>query len=474
MTSRAVLYARVSGDDRGNQGRNLSGQLDMCREYASEHGWHIVAELAEDERGASGASWSNPQLNHALEMARDGEYDVLVVRELDRLARGLAKQLVLEEEFRRHGVELTYVLGDYANTPEGNLMKNVRAVVAEYERLKIIERSARGRRLKAAAGKWPADGHAGYGYRKVGKGKDAVLAIDEVEAAIVRRIFDMYIGRDGRPVPLQTIASTLTDECVPPPNRGYGAAHPGKGWYRGTIRNLLASRRYIGEFVYGDITVELPEMAIIDDEVFAAAEQRRTKSSAAVVKQRKYDFLLSGHIACSCGGSMNGKPMQQGKYLYYGCTRNTNSKHLNKCEERHLRADVADSLVWAWLQTVLCDEERLKQGLDQLVSQRGADNEPKQERLTIIKDLIRDSERKIKRLTSAFANEQDDVLAAAYQTELKAGRQRTRGTSDRAASTAILSVAGNNIPRRHPVCSELARHIRTNLMHRHSTRNEPF
>ena len=34
MTKRAVLNARVSGDDRGNDGRNLAGQLDMCREYA--------------------------------------------------------------------------------------------------------------------------------------------------------------------------------------------------------------------------------------------------------------------------------------------------------------------------------------------------------------------------------------------------------------------------------------------------------
>ena len=27
---RAVLYARVSSDDRGKEGRNLAGQLEMC------------------------------------------------------------------------------------------------------------------------------------------------------------------------------------------------------------------------------------------------------------------------------------------------------------------------------------------------------------------------------------------------------------------------------------------------------------
>ncbi len=140
------MYARVSGDDRGKEGRNLAGQLEMCREYAERHGWHAVAELAEDDRGASGAALELPQLDRVLEMARANEFDLLVTREIDRLSRNLAKQLIVEQELRRAGVEIQYVLGDYPDTPEGSLMKNVRAVIAEYERLKIAERVVRGRR----------------------------------------------------------------------------------------------------------------------------------------------------------------------------------------------------------------------------------------------------------------------------------------------------------------------------------------
>jgi len=58
---RAVLYARVSGDDSANDGRNLIGQLNMCREYAKEQNYVIVADLAEDDRGASGAEIDLPQ-----------------------------------------------------------------------------------------------------------------------------------------------------------------------------------------------------------------------------------------------------------------------------------------------------------------------------------------------------------------------------------------------------------------------------
>ncbi|HNM37846.1 MAG TPA: recombinase family protein, partial [Anaerolineales bacterium] len=84
MNDRAVTYARVSGDDRVKDGRNLSGQLDICREHALKKGYQIVAELSEDDRGASGVSFELPALNQALEMAKNGEFDILVVREIDR------------------------------------------------------------------------------------------------------------------------------------------------------------------------------------------------------------------------------------------------------------------------------------------------------------------------------------------------------------------------------------------------------
>ena len=425
MTKRAILYARVSSDDTSKDGRNLAGQLDMCREYAERQGWQVVAELAEDERGVSGARMDAPQLNRALDMARAGDFDILIARELDRLARGLAKQLIVEEEFRRHGVTLDYVLGDYADTPEGNLMKNVRAVVAEYERLKIVERSTRGRRQKAQQGQWPGDGHAGYGYRKLGKGKEARLAIDETEAAIVRRIFKLYIGENGKPLPLQTIAAVLTAEGVPPPNRGGGTAHPGSGWHRATIRRLIQHSRFIGEFHYGDLLVPLPELAIVDRATFEAAQARRDISRAASINVRKYDFLLSGHLRCTCGLRMAGNPQQGGRYLYYECGRLSNARHLSPCREPSVRADVVDPLVWGWIHACLLDTEELERGLKRLDEQRECDTQPQQERLALIDDLIAKAERKVKRLAAAFAAESDDIIATAYQAEMKtAARER--------------------------------------------------
>ena len=133
--------------------------------WALSKGYTIVAELAEDDRGASGASLELERLNEARDMAQRGMFDVLVVREIDRFARSLAKQLIVEEELRRGGVEIEYVLGEYPDTPEGNLMKNVKASVAEYERLKIIERTSRAKRRSIMDGNVIVYGNPPYGYR---------------------------------------------------------------------------------------------------------------------------------------------------------------------------------------------------------------------------------------------------------------------------------------------------------------------
>ncbi|NIT37135.1 MAG: recombinase family protein, partial [candidate division Zixibacteria bacterium] len=93
-----------------------------------------------------------------------GDFDVLVCREMDRLARSLAKQMIVEDRLKRAGVVIEYALASYDDTPEGQLQKLVRASVAEYERLKIVERMERGRRRAVQRGNVLVAGQAPYGY----------------------------------------------------------------------------------------------------------------------------------------------------------------------------------------------------------------------------------------------------------------------------------------------------------------------
>lgn len=131
---------------------------------------------------------------------------------------------------------------------------NIETVFSDYWKAKIVGGSRLGRRRKAASGKWVGDGWAPYGYDRVGKARDVHLEINETEAANVRRMFNMYIGADGKPMTFQGIAAALTAEDVPPPNRGVGSKKKTTQiWHRATVRRLLTKKTFIGEFEYSGI-----------------------------------------------------------------------------------------------------------------------------------------------------------------------------------------------------------------------------
>jgi site-specific DNA recombinase len=255
MIKRAVLYARVSGDDPHREDPNLRSQLDMCRERAENQGWQVVAELSEDDRGAKSAAFELPQLDRVREMARNHECDVLVVRELDRLSRSLAKQLFVEEELKRCGVEIEYVLDQYADTPEGSLMKNVKASVAEYERLRVTERVVRGRQLKVRSGSVLVQQRPPYGYRVIETNGKWVLEVNEDEARIVRMVFDWYTVGDGSGghLDMRRIQARLTEMRVPTlvDLRNPGVKKRGLGeWGVSSVQKMLSNETYVGTWHY--------------------------------------------------------------------------------------------------------------------------------------------------------------------------------------------------------------------------------
>jgi site-specific DNA recombinase len=423
MSKRAVTYARTSYDDRENDGRNLQGQLDMCREYALSHNWHVVAELAEDDHGASGADWDLPGLTKALEMARAGEFDVLVVRELDRFARGLAKQLVIEEEFRQAKVEVAYVLGEYADTPEGNLQKGFRAVLAEYERVKIVDRTQRGRRLKIQAGNVMVLGCPPYGYRSAEKDGKATLEVDDAEAEIVRMIYMWYLEGDGErgPMGADAIARRLTEMHAPTyVDTGARRKGPRKQkkygeWGRSAVLEILRGEVYAGVWRYGkrngakknpnSHTLGVPVPAIVTRETWAATQERMEHKKRHHRREPRYNYLLGKRLICgACGQKLTGLscPRKGRVILYYRCPGTYNSSCAHPCSSPLFRADYVDAIVWDWLKEKLSDPDRLVQGLEDYQAEQDKANEPIRARLAVIESLIADNRKQLERLLDLY------------------------------------------------------------------------
>ena len=78
--------------------------------------------------------------------------DVVVCYSPDRLARKLAYQTLLIDEFNKAGSEVRFVKARKVETPEDEMLLQFQGMMAEYERALIIERTRRGKAFRARAG----------------------------------------------------------------------------------------------------------------------------------------------------------------------------------------------------------------------------------------------------------------------------------------------------------------------------------
>lgn len=134
-----IGYKRVSSLDQ-NTARQLEGiQVD---------------KVFEDH--ASGKDTARPQLQAALEWAREG--DRLVVHSMDRLCRNLGDLRRTVESLTSRGVEVEFIKegmvfnGD--DTPMSKFMLNIMGSFAELERSMILERQREGVALAKKAGRY--------------------------------------------------------------------------------------------------------------------------------------------------------------------------------------------------------------------------------------------------------------------------------------------------------------------------------
>lgn len=133
-----IGYARVSTKDQ-----NLTLQIDALKGAGCEKVFREVA---------SGSKTARPVLDDLLSRLREG--DVLVIWKLDRLGRSLEHLVTLANELMERDVGLISLNDPIdTTTPQGRLVFNIFAALAEFERDLIRERTQAGLRAARARGR---------------------------------------------------------------------------------------------------------------------------------------------------------------------------------------------------------------------------------------------------------------------------------------------------------------------------------
>ena len=147
MTKRIAIYGRVS-----TTGQSTDVQIQECRAYAARCGYQVVGEYCDTISGTTGKD-DRPQLSRLLEDSFARKFDAVVVYSIDRVGRNLKNCLEILESLKSHRTDFISIKQQIdTSSPTGQLIFNIFACLASYERTMILERTALGRERAKARG----------------------------------------------------------------------------------------------------------------------------------------------------------------------------------------------------------------------------------------------------------------------------------------------------------------------------------
>jgi len=405
----AAIYARVSSEQQREE-NTIASQTAALIEFAKSHDLEVPREWVFEDEGYSGATLERPGLERVRDLAAEGQIQVMLAYSPDRLSRKYAYQILLIEEFARHGVETVFVKSPQGDSAEDQLLVQFQGMIAEYERAQILERSRRGKRHRAQSGEVSVMSNAPYGYRYIRKTDEAPAAyvVDEAEARVVRRVYEMYTVEG---LSIGEITRRINAEGIP--TRKASAR-----WERSTVWAVLRNSAYRGAACFGKTRIsartrvmrpqrrrgvttpsttagherpreewiEIPVPALVTGESFARAQELLHQNKIRSRRRTIAPSVVQGLVSCAkCGYAFSRTSTQTSarKIHYYKCIGSDGWRKLGGpvCDNgRFVRQELLDQIVWAEVIRLLEEPALIQQELDRrLVAARASDPTRKRE-----------------------------------------------------------------------------------------------
>lgn len=311
LNLRVCFYARVS-TDKDEQLHSLTSQISFFNDYITKvPNWDFVGSYIDE--GISGTQVKKrEEFLKMIEDANRHKFDLILTKEISRFSRNTLDSIKYTQELLSNGVGV-YFLNDNINTilPDSELRLTIMSSIAQDEVRKLSERVSFGMKRSIDNGVVLGCSNI-YGYKK-NKGK---LVIDEVQAKMIKVIFDRYANtmdglskvsrylfslgyksRTGRKID-PTILTRIIEN---PKYKGYYCGHKSKVLdYRTKQKKKLNESDWI---IYKDYNNVPP---IVSEELWERAniklKQRQKSFTNRVVNKEVFQnrYTYSGKIYCGC------------------------------------------------------------------------------------------------------------------------------------------------------------------------------
>lgn len=383
-------YCRISVDEeRDRDNTSIENQKMIIKDFVERHFPDSNLILYED-RDRSGYTFEQREAYQKMRpRLLNHEIDILIIKDFSRFSRRNSKGLVELEDLRDAGVRIISI-GDVIDFPTNDdwtaiqfrFLINEMPVTDTSKKVKsVIKR-------RQEEGKWICS--VPYGYLMVNNNK-APIIVDEPAAEIVRKIYELYIDGWG----YKKIANYLTELNIPTPRAAEKERKEAKGeeykhivkneWSIITIQTILENDFYIGTLRQGKykrkningkdikndeaehIVFEKNHVAIIDDKIFAKAQElKKQRSTSHYRGVKKYDNFYSGVLFCGDCGSPMFSMSKADLAPAYRCGT-YHKRGLKGCTSHHIRCDMLDDILKSYIRMVRdnCSEmlDRLERSL---------------------------------------------------------------------------------------------------------------
>ena len=280
-----AIYVRVS-EERQTLRNSPTAQREGGKRFAEKQGWR---EFVYEEAGSGASLVSRPEFARLWKDIERGLIQAVWVKEQSRISRSVEDSAAIRKHFLAHNCRLFVddVEVDLSDL-SSSFMYNVQSAVSEYERGRIAERMARGRKVAFDGGKRVKSRMLGYTYRwDAGK---RVWIPDPEKSKVVRMVFEQWVAGTK----ITAIKQNLN---------AYGLSVGGRTtWSEKELWWILGRPEYVG-LTYNSDRVLIKSQKyepIIDRDVWDRAQTlvRNYKRAQSTVQVRKASDELSGVLRC--------------------------------------------------------------------------------------------------------------------------------------------------------------------------------
>jgi|GEM_PF-5333593 len=373
---RAVIYARVSSLAQRDR-HTIASQISTLPAFVALRGWLLAkpADTYVDDGHTAKAGFllQRAAFTRLMADAARGEFDVVVVVDLDRLTRSedLKERGEVLGAFQRAGVQLAIsATGQVLDlrSSVGDLMSGLGTFFAAEANRKHRERITRGKDEAIRKGKKPA-GPTPFGYvydRTTGQ-----WGIDPELGPIVVEIFT----RVSKGESCRSIAYDLQARGVPTSRPSKSGRRQAGMWILERVHHIARSRTYLGTWVADKSRkLEVPVPRIVTDELHREADRALLRAGRRGRPRTAHRQLLQAISKCGLCGARIGcasTNLARGQVFYYVCTRRRRPRTPDeKCSLPMRQSDVLDAEVWRMVADRVVRDEHLERALSESEAER--------------------------------------------------------------------------------------------------------